>query len=701
MITYFYNVKSKNGNYFSLVYSTRNYNFLMIMRKLILLYTIAFLYCHNLSFSRNTKKDSLQLLLPNLESNKKVEVLHSLILDLWFEYPDSAKLYAQQAINISTELKDVRLQSISLRLMGGVQTYQGEYELSLLNTQKALKLALQLKDSILITNNLNNLGYNYYNLGSYSEAIENFLRALNIYSRIENKYGLGYTLNNIGQVYLKLKNFNKASEYFDQAMEVGKNTQNKHTILYTYNNLGFLNLEQAKFQEAEKFFKKSIEIAENVSNKNWEATAYSGLGQTYYHLGSIDKAAKEFKKSLNLRLEIKEMKGISEIYYYLSKMSASSEKLDSAMYYLNISQNIAKDAGIKGQLLDNFKLYKELFTQQGLLDSALFYQSSYIELREKQYDENSARSIDGIQHEIKEEQIARELVTKDMQLAKKSFQLNFFIALAIFISLIAAVVFWFYKSQKKLGKALKIKNYKISKQKDEIIRKNEELSTLNIEKNDLISIVSHDLKSPLNNIRALIGLIDLSPLPPKNRSAEFLEMINESTIRLTNMIEKILDVEAIESKKLNIKLEKINLSEIATSTVKRFEAEAKRKQIQLLPSINENIIIKADNSFLIQVLENLISNAIKFSPKGKNIFIKVFSHQNMSVFEVKDEGPGLSDKDKKKLFRKYQKLSNNPTANESSTGLGLSIVKKFVKNMGGEIWCESEPSKGASFFCKF
>lgn len=671
------------------------------MGRLIFFYTIAFLCCQSIGFSNNSKTDSLQSLLPHLETKDKVEVIHSLILELWFEYPDSAKKYAEQAINISTELGDIRLQSISLRLMGGVQTYQGEYELSLINTRKALNLALQITDSLLITSNLNNLGYIYYNLGSYSDAMENLLRALNMYSKTKEQYGLGYTLNNVGQVYLKLKNFSKASEYFNQAIDIGESTKNKHTILYTSNNLGFLNLEQGKYQEAEKFFKKSTEIAKEVSNKNWEATAYSGLGQTYYHLGNIDKALKEFKKSLSLRVEIKEMKGISKIYYYLSKMSVSSEKLDSAMYYLNISKNIAKEAGIKDQLLANFKLYKELFTRQDLLDSALIYQSRYIELREKQFDENSARSIDGIQLEIKEEETARKLATKDIQLAKKSFQLNFFIALATFIFLIAIVVFWFYKTQKKLGRSLKLKNIKISKQRDEIIRKNEELSILNIEKNDLISIVSHDLKSPLNNIRALIGLIKLPPLPPEDRAAEFLTMINESTIRLSNMIEKILDVEAIESKKLNIKLEKINLSDITQSTINRFDTEAKQKQIQIHPFISEKVMIKADESYLIQVLENLLSNAIKFSPKGKNIYINVTAHKNKALCEVKDEGPGLSNNDKKKLFRKYQKLSNVPTANESSTGLGLSIVKKFVNSMDGEIWCESELGKGASFFVGF
>lgn len=669
--------------------------------RILLTLTIAYLCCTNIGLSQSPKADSLQSILQQLEGKQEVEALHRLIVELWFEHPDKAKQYAKRAISISTALENIRLQSISFRLMGGIQTYQGEYDLSLIYTGHALDMALQINDSLLIANSLNNIGFNYYNLGNYSEAMENFLRALNIKKGPKNEYVIGYMKNNIGLIYLQLKKYTKAREYFNQALEVGLRSNDNNTILYASNNLGFSYLAQGNYSKAEQFFKEATEVAKNVNNKNWEATTYSGLGQTYFELGRMSEALKEFKNSLALRNKIRDLKGISEIYYYLSKMSARASKLDSAMYYIGISQSIAEKAGTKGRLLENFMLYKELYTQQKQYDSALLYQSRYIELREKQFDDNSASSISGIHLKIKEEETLSELAAKDIQLAKKSFQLNFLIALAIFIFSITIVIFWFYKTQKKLGRNLKIKNLKISNQRDEIIRKNEELNNLNIEKNDLISIVSHDLKSPLNNIRGLINIIKLPPLPPENRAVEYIDLINQSTIRLSNMIEKILNIEAIESKKTNIKLEKINLSEVVHATVNRFEVEAARKQIQLHTSITKNVMIKADESYIDQVIVNLLSNAIKFSPKGKNIFINVTTSKNKALVEIKDEGPGISEDDKKKLFRKYQKLSNVPTANESSTGLGLSIVKKFVGAMKGEIWCESEVGKGASFFVRF
>ena len=97
----------------------------------------------------------------------------------------------------------------------------------------------------------------------------------------------------------------------------------------------------------------------------------------------------------------------------------------------------------------------------------------------------------------------------------------------------------------------------------------------------------------------------------------------------------------------------------------------------------------------------MISNAIKFSPANKNVFVKLKCESGKGIVEIKDEGPGISAEDKKKLFGKYQKLSARPTGNETSTGLGLAIVKKFVEAMQGEIWCESDEGKGASFFVGF
>jgi signal transduction histidine kinase len=240
----------------------------------------------------------------------------------------------------------------------------------------------------------------------------------------------------------------------------------------------------------------------------------------------------------------------------------------------------------------------------------------------------------------------------------------------------------------------------VQKQKDEILQKNEELLNLNNEKNNLIGIVAHDLKSPLNQMKGLLSIIKLTSKSLDEETSQYVSMMESSTNRLTDMIGKILDVEAIDSKKVNLTIEEINLSEIFHALIERFELSAKQKDISIFPAIDKNVMVMSDRMYTEQVFENLISNAIKFSPSNRKIFVNLSAGTGKAVGEIKDEGPGITDEDKKKLFGKYQKLSARPTGNEISTGLGLSIVKKFVDAMGGEIWCESEAGKGASFFVK-
>lgn len=240
----------------------------------------------------------------------------------------------------------------------------------------------------------------------------------------------------------------------------------------------------------------------------------------------------------------------------------------------------------------------------------------------------------------------------------------------------------------------------VQKQKDEILQKNEELLNLNNEKNNLIGIVAHDLKSPLNQMKGLLSIIKLTSKSLDEETLQYITLMESSTKRLTDMIGKILDVEAIDAKKDNLTLENVDLSEILNTLTETFTVLAKQKNIVVVPEVTPATIVNADKLYVQQVFENLISNAIKFSPSNKNVFVKLSVGSNFAIGEIKDEGPGITEEDKKKLFGKYQKLSARPTGNEISTGLGLSIVKKFVDAMNGEIWCESIAGQGASFFVK-
>ncbi len=244
------------------------------------------------------------------------------------------------------------------------------------------------------------------------------------------------------------------------------------------------------------------------------------------------------------------------------------------------------------------------------------------------------------------------------------------------------------------------RTYELEQQRNELRNKNNELTNLNQEKDDLINVVSHDLRSPLNQIK---GLAQLTLMEITNeRVVDYTGKMIEAADRLNNMISRILDISAIEAQKIELKPERVDVVSLVRQVVDSFSQTAKKKQIELVA--NSNVTegnIRIDKNYFIQILENLMSNAIKFSNLNGNVEVSINYGKELVTIEVKDQGPGISEADQKILFNKFQRLSAKPTAGEKSTGLGLAIVKRYVDAMEGKLWCESEQGKGASFILEF
>ncbi|HET8859498.1 ATP-binding protein [Marivirga sp.] len=242
----------------------------------------------------------------------------------------------------------------------------------------------------------------------------------------------------------------------------------------------------------------------------------------------------------------------------------------------------------------------------------------------------------------------------------------------------------------------------LSFQRKLLQRKNKELTDLNRQKDDLIGIVAHDLKSPINQMSGLITILGFNTEKWNKEELEVFEKLESSHSHLKELVERILDLESIQKKSMNYKFDVVDMAEVMKETIDEFDEKAKSKNIKIDSSkIQMNQLVRVDSFFLKQVFENLLSNALKFSNFNSNVFVGSTTQEGLHSIYVKDEGPGISDKDKLKLFTKYMTLSAKPTGDETSTGLGLSIVKKYVEEMNGNVWCESVIGKGAKFTITF
>jgi signal transduction histidine kinase len=227
---------------------------------------------------------------------------------------------------------------------------------------------------------------------------------------------------------------------------------------------------------------------------------------------------------------------------------------------------------------------------------------------------------------------------------------------------------------------------------------NAELKKANELKNQLLQIAAHDLKDPLQVIILYTHMLK-ERLSADRFVAEKLKIVHRSTDRMIQLIAGLLEITDIESGKLVMHRSEIDLGKVVDAAVKSYQPDSQKKNQKLLYTGIDACMIEGDEMLLRQVANHLISNAIKFSPPGKSIWVTVErqNHGSSAALKVRDEGPGLEKDEIARVFDKFQQLSTKPTGNEISTGLGLAITKDLVTLHEGSIAVESEPGKGSTF----
>jgi len=180
-----------------------------------------------------------------------------------------------------------------------------------------------------------------------------------------------------------------------------------------------------------------------------------------------------------------------------------------------------------------------------------------------------------------------------------------------------------------------------------------------------------------------------------------LELISSSSSRMLNLITDLLENIMVENTKFRINISQINISEIVTSVVNENKIQASKKGQNIIYNYSGICYINGDAKWIREILDNIINNAVKYTPFKKNIYVNLNDTDDKVIIKVQDEGPGFTQEDKSQVFQKFKKLSAKPTGGESSTGLGLAIVKELIALHQGEISLVSNPGYGAMFIITF
>ena len=242
--------------------------------------------------------------------------------------------------------------------------------------------------------------------------------------------------------------------------------------------------------------------------------------------------------------------------------------------------------------------------------------------------------------------------------------------------------------------------FNLNQKHQKLVDTNKKLEKLNIEKNRLIGMAAHDLRNPIGNIFGFSELLLTGYSDKADPNAlEIISYIRSISSNTLEMLEKLLDISKIESGTVLLNLKQQDYVDFIKKYVSLNQMLATKKNLKIIfkPQKKE-IYFSFDEHYLSEVINNLLTNAIKFSDPDSEIIVRITENKKIVRTEVTDKGRGIPAEEQKKLFQYFQKTSVKPTGGEKSTGLGLAIAKKIVKEHKGIIGVESEPEKGSTFY---
>ncbi len=308
------------------------------------------------------------------------------------------------------------------------------------------------------------------------------------------------------------------------------------------------------------------------------------------------------------------------------------------------------------------------------------------------YEQTLVQKIDSLETLIKEN-------SSSEKISKQQSNLNYaLIATGIVFILIIGLEYKSFRSKSKVAKTLQTLNKGLI-ESNKMLKENEvELQDLNDTKDRFFSIIAHDLKNPIGNLKSALEILsDDYKSFSEDELGEFLSELDESASSVFELLENLLHWSRSQRGKIELHPEASDINYIIDSNISLLKQMASQKNINLYSKIKEPRIGFYDNNTISTAIRNLVSNAIKFTPEGGEIFLEAEIVNSELKVCVNDTGIGISEPDKIKLFKICEKFTTPGTSGELGTGLGLILCKDFIEKNKGRIWVESKIGKGSQF----
>jgi signal transduction histidine kinase len=552
----------------------------------------------------------------------------------------------------------------------------------------------------------NSLGSFYLNQEQFLESLEFFKKAMEIAIKLEDPIKRGIVHYNLSTHYDNTSNrelsYSHLTKAYNLMIEAGDTTKTIHLL----NAMATFDQNQEDFTTAEERLLKALEMATEYGDQNLLSTTFTNTAKYYLRQSDTTYALNLLKKSYAIDLIYGKQSDNTIASFNIARIYSFKGQNDSALIYFGKAKSHAENAHKLNHLqIINSNLFNLFYSTQNY-DTlpAIFkdYQHVTDSILSKENLTKYAEAQNDIELMTNKQELALIQITNENN--RKFLIMVSMIAVLLVIILIAVFIARNnLQKQKDLSEKLYQKTKKqkaeIENQQNKLLETNKLLKTNAEGRDRIMSLLAHDLRTPFSSINSLNHLINITgELNAKQN--EYLDTSNKVIEGGLDLISDILDIYKLEN--LNsFDLDEINISRLLENSVEKLTPITLVKKQIISTDFAPNILFHTNREMIQSAIDNLLSNASKYSTSGKEITLIAKIVNNQLTIQIKDNGQGFSTEEKKILFDRFNKFTRSKLSTEPSTGLGLFLVKGFVEKLNGTVHVESESGVGSTFTLVF
>jgi len=684
---------------------------------------ICFLF--GLTLSAQTQVDSLKQLLSTKKSDTaEITVYLQLYEALKFDKQDEAVQYLERSLKLSSTLDFEKGRLNGLLAKGEYFETTGYQDSALATYRKAQKVGEKLDHRSGIIESYIGIGSAFSSLQRLNEAdsvaflgialakktpidslsLTQFYTILSNTAYFRNNYekSIGFdrkaleynasdlrkrarSLLNIGTTYDLLQNYEKCEEYYNKALEAAKAGKDKRMTALVQSEMGTLKINLKEFEEARQLFGLALAHFEAVNDKTMTAYSQQYLARVHVELGEFDEAIAKYKKALSIANEINSRSTEAHstyhlaLAYYKKKDYPNAEKyfLDAKSKFDALEESnmqtwvLSRLSDLYAATNDYKKAFEYLEIVKARDDSLLSASSAknIAEMEEKYQNEQKQQKI---------ELLSAENEIASLKIQKQTNLRNYLILGAILLLILIGVIYNRYQ----------LKN-----------RANAKLKALDTLKTNFFTNISHEFRTPLTLI--LSPLQELMGQKNNSKTAAALNVIHRNAKILTNLTNQLLDLSKLEAGELSLEVAKGDLKAFLKVVCASFESLAAAQRIDFVINLEAALETSYfDEDKVQKILNNLLSNAFKFTPEEGEVHFKAATENGLALITVTDTGRGIPSEDINLIFNRFHQSSKN-APNTAGTGVGLTLSKELALLHNGNLSVDSSLGEGSTFTFKF